>query len=92
MRLRQLDRRVRLLEAAIAGRETHDPFLILVDFPSLQGDFPADERLVIDRFRNSGSTIWGYERIASDPADQGRTCEPGGCIEALLERFHQDCH
>jgi hypothetical protein len=91
MRLQQLDRRVRLLEVALAGRAVHNPLLILVEFPVPRRDLRAHEHLVIDRFRDTGSTVWGCERIAS-LGDDGRSCEPGGCIEALLERFHQTCH
>jgi hypothetical protein len=92
MRLRQLERRVLLLEAAVASRAVHDLLLILVESPGSRRELGANEHLVIDRFRDTGSVVWGYERITTDPNDQGRTCEPRGCIKALLERFHQGCH
>jgi hypothetical protein len=92
MRLRQLDRRVRRLEVAIAGRAVHNPLLILVEFPDANRELHSHEHLVIDRFRDTGSVAWGHERIATDPGDDGRTCEPGGYIQASLERFHQACH
>jgi hypothetical protein len=90
MRLRQLDRRVRLLEAAVASRAVHHPLLILVE--STVRKLRVNEHLVIDQFRDTGSVVWGQERIASDVCDAGRTCAPGGYIEALLKRFHQTCY
>ena len=92
MRLRQFDRRVRRLEAAVARRAVHNPLLILVEFPVSHRGLCINEHVVIDRFRDTGSVVWGYERITTDPNDQGGTCEPRGCIKALLERFHQGCH
>jgi hypothetical protein len=92
MRLRQLDRRVRLLEATVAGRAIHNPLLILVDLPGPHRKLGVNEHVVIDRFRDTGRVVWGQERITSDPDDDGRTCEPGGYILGLLERFHQTCH
>ena len=92
MRLRQFDRRVRLLEAAVACRAVHNPLLILVESTVPPRKLRANEHLVIDQFRDTGSVVWGQERIASEVGDDGRTCAPGGYIEALLKRFHQTCH
>lgn len=92
MRLRQLDRRVRLLEAALTCRAVHDPLLILVESAVSPRKLRVDEHLVIDRFRDTGNVVWGQERITSDLGDDGHTCAPGGYIKALLERFHQTCY
>jgi hypothetical protein len=92
MRLRQLDRRVRFLEAAVAGRGVRNSLLILVESTVPHRKLCVNEHLVIDRFRNTGSVVWGQERITSDAGDNGHTCETGGYIEALLERFHQTCY
>jgi hypothetical protein len=91
MRLRQFDR-VRRLEAAVARRAVHNPLLILVEFPVSHRGLCINEHVVIDRFRDTGSVVWGQERIACDLGDKGNMCEPGGYIEALLEKFHQACH
>jgi len=92
MRLRQLDRRVRRLEMAVAGRAVNIPVLILVEPLVPHRELRARERLVVDRFRDTGSVVWGLERITSEPGDDGQSCEPGGCIESILRRFHQICH
>jgi len=92
MRLRQLDRRVRLLEAAVAGRAVHNPLLILVASTVPHRKLCVNEHLVIDRFRATGSVVWGQERITSDLGDDGHACETGGYVETLLKRFHQTCY
>ena len=90
MRLGQLDRRVRRLEVAMAGRAVNTP--VLVEPLVTNRELRAGERLVIDCFRDTGSVVWGLERITSEPGDEGQKCEPGGCIDFLLQRFHQTCH
>jgi len=92
MRLRQLDRRVRLLEAALTCRAVHHPLLILVESAVSPRKLRVNEHLVIDRFRDTGNVVWGQERITSNPNDDGNSCKPGGCIEVLLKRFHQTCY
>jgi hypothetical protein len=49
------------------------------------------ERVVVDWFREIGGTLWGRERISSDPADQGRVCKKGGYLLDVIQEVHGGC-
>jgi hypothetical protein len=51
----------------------------------------ANERVVSDWFRDLKGIVWTRERIASDPDDCGRRCEPGDYLTDVLQEIHRDC-
>jgi hypothetical protein len=51
----------------------------------------ANERVVVDWFRDCGGFVPGRQRISTDPADQGRHCEEGGYLLDVIQELHQTC-
>jgi len=54
-----------------------------------------DERIVLDWYQCLFPEVgffWARERIATDPADHGRVCKPGQCLEDVKRELGQDCH
>ena len=49
------------------------------------------ERIASDHYRQIGYLIYAAQRITSDPKDQGRRCEPKGCLEDFVRRIHDSC-
>ena len=52
------------------------------------------ERVVCDLYAwHSSGVAYGRERITTDPADEGRRCEEGGCLEDVVRELHlEDRH
>ena len=87
-----LKRRLDRLESLGGGNSIENPCLVIVDLGESAPALRVDERVVIDRFRDTGSTLLGRERVTSQPSDNGRSCEVGGCLEDILEQLHQGCY
>jgi hypothetical protein len=50
-----------------------------------------NERIVRDLYRVDGSFGLARERITTDPADEGRSCLPGGYLEDVIRELHEVC-
>jgi hypothetical protein len=50
-----------------------------------------NERIVCDLYREVGQWGSARERIATDPADEGRECPPGGYLEDVIRELHENC-
>jgi hypothetical protein len=91
MTRRHLEGRIRRLEALGARRKPAEPLLMLVASAESDRELLPSERVVIDRFRDTGNIIWAWRRITSDPAESGRRCEPGSYLVDILTPFHECC-
>jgi hypothetical protein len=49
------------------------------------------ERVVVDWYRSVPGMLLGRERIATDPADQGRKCFRNGYLLDVLTEIHHQC-
>lgn len=50
------------------------------------------QRIVLDHYRQTGALVLASQRITTDLNDQGRHCEPDGCLPDIIERIHNDCY
>ena len=59
--------------------------------PEDKQNLQPGERIVSDHYRQTGYLIYAAQRVTSDPKDQGRRCEPEGCLEDVVRRIHESC-
>jgi hypothetical protein len=90
--LRNFERRIRRLELQMVRSAILNPSLIVVNSVASAPDIPDGARIVIDRFRETETVVFGMERITTDPWDTGRQCAKRGYLDDVLRKFHQDCH
>ena len=60
--------------------------------PERKAQLVPGERIVLDHFRQRGALVEASQRIATNPRDQGRRCEPEGYLPDIIERIHKDCY
>jgi hypothetical protein len=90
--LHNFERRVRRLELRAFRSAILNPSLIVVNSVAPGSGLPYGARVVIDRFRETETVVFGMERITIDPLDTGRQCAKRGYLDDVLRTFHQDCH
>jgi hypothetical protein len=90
--LRNFERRIRRLELQAVRSAILNPSLIVVISVGHGRALPFGARIVIDRFRETETVVFGMERITTDPLDTGRQCAKRGYLDDVLRTFHQDCH
>jgi hypothetical protein len=90
--LRSFERRIRRLELQAVRSAILNPSLIVVNSVALDSGLPDGARIVIDRFREIETVVFGMERITTDPLDTGRQCAKRGYLDDVLRKFHLDCH
>ena len=59
--------------------------------PEQKQNLGPGERIVSDHYRHTGLLIYAAQRITSDPNDNGRQCDPEGCLEDVVRRIHEEC-
>lgn len=56
-----------------------------------KANLSADQRVVLDVYRDCNGMGYARERITHDPDDQGRAAEPGGYLEDVVREIHETC-
>jgi hypothetical protein len=90
--LRNFERRICRLELQAVRSAILNPSLIVVNSVTPDSGRTDRARIVIDRFRETESVVFGMERITTDPRDTGRQCAKRGYLDDVLRKFHQNCH
>jgi hypothetical protein len=88
-----LSQRLDWLEIRLQGTK-HWPVMIWMMEPierSRRKALAPNEHIVEDWYRDFHDIVWARQRIATDPADGGQRCEPGGYLEAVIRELHQTC-
>jgi hypothetical protein len=88
---RNFERRIRRLELQAVRFAILNPSLIVVNSVARGSGLPEGARIVIDRFRETETVVFGMERITTDPRDTGRQCAKRGYLDDVLRTFHKDC-
>jgi hypothetical protein len=93
--MRNIENRLRKVEAKL-----HPPKEVVVEaLAMLAHVLPRDrvqnlapgEHVVVDWYTHVNNMLWGRQRIATDPADQGRKCKWGGYLLDVIQELHQAC-
>jgi hypothetical protein len=90
----RLAKRVLALEGRMLSSPEQPPRYVWVVGPlpeQAKANLSADQRVVLDVFRDWHGTSWGRERITNDPDDQGRDLESGGDLENFPWEVDEGC-
>ena len=87
-----LDKRLDVLEQRLIPRVI--PCMVFTMHaltPEQKQSLQPGERMVSDYYRRTGLLIYAAQRVTSDPKEQGRRCDPEGCLEDVVRRLHEKC-
>jgi hypothetical protein len=88
---RNLEQRIRRLEASVASQQPRTPLVLLVDQAESGRTLLPGERIVLDWVRNTSGIILASERVTVDPLDTGRRCDRDGYLEEEISKIHASC-
>jgi hypothetical protein len=91
---REICRRLEYLEELLAPPDPGMAFVFIMNpLPAgAEENLKPGERVVLDYYRQEGLLIDARERITTDPADEGRRCEPDGHLEDVIRELHEECY
>ena len=89
--MRNLEQRIRRLEASVAPQRPQIPLVLLVDRVESGRTLLPAERTVLDWVRNTSGIILASERITTDPLDTGRHCDRNGYLPDEISKIHARC-
>jgi len=87
---RTLEERVARLEAQRA-KKTRWPILLWGTPTEATQTSEPEQRVVEDWYRDFGGLVYTRKRIATDPNDEGRRCDIGGCLIDVVRELHEKC-
>jgi hypothetical protein len=92
MSTRSLTMRLAALEARdLSATVGLLPFVVCIESVD-RSALAASERIVTDRFRDTGKVVWARERVTTEAQDAGRVCPAGGFDEPILVAEHVHCY